>query len=97
MINWLAAAYRDAGQVDLSIAAAKEAVRLDPNGNEARLTLCSDYTMMADLAAAQKTADAILTSDPAFRISAYARKHPYKNPASLDRVVEALREAGLPD
>jgi len=97
LLNWLAAAYRDSGQVDLSIPVAKEAVRLDPDDKEARLILCSDYTMTANLEEARKTADKILTREPTFRISAYARKHPYKNQASLDRVVDALREAGLPE
>jgi adenylate cyclase len=97
LINLLAAAYRDSGQVDLSIPAAKEAARLDPDDNEARLILCSDYAMTANLEEARTTAEKILAREPSFGISAYARKHPYKNHASLDRVVEALREAGLPD
>ncbi len=97
MINVLAAAYRDSGEVELSIPAAKESVRLDPQTNDARLILCSDYSFAADHDQARGIADEIIASDPAFRLSTYAKSQPYKNPMPLERVIKALREAGLPD
>ena len=97
LIDVLAAAYRDCGEVELSIPAAKESVRLDPQKNDARLILCSDFNLAADQDQARRIADEIIASDPAFRLSAYAKSQPYKNPAALGRVIEALREAGLPD
>jgi class 3 adenylate cyclase len=97
MINVLAAAYRDCGEVELSIPAAKESVRLDPLKNDARLILCSDYEFAADHDQARLIADEIIAGDPAFHLSAYAKSQPYKSLAPLERVIEALREAGLPD
>ena len=97
MINVLATAYRDCGEVQLSIAAAKESVRLDPQKNDGRLILCSDYELADEHDHAQSTADEIIMSDPGFRLSAYAESQPYKYPAPLERVIGALREAGLPD
>jgi class 3 adenylate cyclase len=97
LINVLAAAYRDSGEVELSIPAAKESVRLDPQTNDARLILCSDYNFAADHDQARGIADEIIASDPTFRLSTYAKSQPYKNPISLERVIKALREAGLPD
>ena len=97
MINVLATAYRDCGEVELSIPAAKEAMRLDPQNNDARLILCSDYNLAADPDRARHVAEEIITSNPAFRLSTYAKSQPYKNQAPLERVLEALREAGLPD
>ena len=97
MINVLATAYRDCGEVELSIPAAKEAMRLDPQNNDARLILCSDYNLSADPDRARHVAEEIITSNPAFRLSTYAKSQPYKNQAPLERVLEALREAGLPD
>lgn len=97
MINVLAAAYRDCGEVELSISAAKESVRLDPQKNDARLILCSDYNLAADHDQARSVADAIIAKDPAFRLSTYAKTQPYKNPEPLERVIGSLREAGLPD
>ena len=97
LINVLAAAYRDSGEVELSIPAAKESVRLDPQTNDARLILCSDYNFAADHDQARGIADEIIANDPTFRLSTYAKSQPYKNPMPLERVIEALREAGLPD
>jgi adenylate cyclase len=97
MINILAAAYRDSGNIELSILVAQESVRLDPHKNDARLILCSDYKLAANHEQAQSIADEIIASDPAFRLGTYASSQPYKNSAPLDRVIEALREAGLPD
>ena len=97
LIDILAAAYRDCGEVELSIPTAKESMRLNPQNIDARLILCSDYNLTADKDQARRVADEIIASDPAFRLSAYAKSQPYKNPAALERLIGALREAGLPD
>jgi len=97
LIDILAAAYRDCGEVELSIPAAKESMRLNPQNNDARLILCSDYNLMADHDQARRVADEIIASDPAFRLSVYAKSQPYRNPAALERLIAGLREAGLPD
>jgi len=97
LIDILAAAYRDCGEVELSIPTAKESMRLNPRNNDARLILCSDYNLAADHDQARRVADEIIASDPAFRLSDYAKSQPYKNPAALERLIAGLREAGLPD
>jgi class 3 adenylate cyclase/tetratricopeptide (TPR) repeat protein len=97
LIDILAVAYRDCGDVELSIPAAKESLRLNPQSNDARLILCSDYKLTAHHDQARRVADEIIVSDPAFRLSDYAKSQPYKNPAALGRLIDILREAGLPD
>ncbi|MEQ8356087.1 MAG: adenylate/guanylate cyclase domain-containing protein [Kiloniellaceae bacterium] len=97
LIDILAIAYRDCGEVELSIPAAKESLRLNPQNNDARLILCSDYKLTADHDQARHVADEIIASDPAFRLSDYAKSQPYRNPAALDRLMAILRETGLPD
>ena len=97
LIDILAVAYRDCGEVALSIPAAKESLRLNPRNNDARLILCSDYKLAADHDQARRVADEIIASAPTFRLSDYAKSQPYKNPAALDRLMDILREAGLPD
>lgn len=97
LINVLAIAYRDCGNVELSIPAAKEAVRLAPRQTDARVILCSDYYMKAARDQASSIAQEIVAIDPEFRLSGYAKKQPYKDPATRQRLIEVLRDAGLPD
>ena len=97
LIDILAAAYRDCGDFELSMPAAKESIRLNPQGNEARLILCSDYVLSGEPEQARKVAEEIITADPAFRLSEYARSLPYKSPEKLERVIGALRQSGLPN
>lgn len=97
MINVLAAAYRDSGELNLSIAAAKEAARLDPKQTAARAILCSDYVLADRLDEARSMAREIVAIDPGFRLSSYARSQPYKDPEVLDDLIQVLRGAGLPD
>ncbi len=95
MINVLAAAYRDCGEVELSISAAKESMRLNPQKDDAQLILCSNYKLAADHEQARSTANNIIASNPTFSLADYAKRQPYKHPAPLNRVIDALREAGL--
>lgn len=97
MINFLATAYRDCGEIELSISAAKEAMRLDPQKIDTQLILCSDYGFNADHDQARNIADKIKASDPLFSLTNYAMSQPYKDSTQLDRIIGALREAGLPE
>ena len=97
LIDILASAYRDSGKIELSIPVAQESIRLDPQNIDAQLILCSDYKLAANHKQAQSIADEIIASDPDFHLATYANSQPYKNPAPFNRVIGALREAGLPD
>jgi len=97
LINFLAVAYRDCGEIELSIEAATEAMRLDPQKIDAQLVLCSDYALAADQDHARSTAEKIMANDPAFSLSTYAESQPYKDSTPLDRIIGALRDAGLPE
>lgn len=97
LVNVLAASYRDGGKVELSIPAAKEAIRLDPQQTEAKLILCSDYALEDAADEARRIAQDILSIDPSFRLSAYAESQPYKYSDTLDHLIDVLRDAGLPE
>jgi TolB-like protein len=97
MINVLAAAYRDSGEIGLSIPAAREAIRLDPEYADALATLCSDHALAGEDDEAHLIAQEIISVDPKFRISDFSKKHPYKDKSKLAAIVEALRSAGLPE
>jgi class 3 adenylate cyclase len=97
LVNVLAAAYRDGGKVDLSIPAAREAARLDPQQTEARVILCSDYELNNAHDEARRMAGEIIAIDPSFRLSSYAESQPYRDAATRERLIESLRAAGLPE
>lgn len=97
LINLLANAYRDNGQYELSIPAAREAMRLDPSFTDGLVTLCSDYVLAGDDSEARRIAKEILVADPEFSISEFLEKHPYKDEATLQHLGETLHAAGLPE
>ena len=97
LLNVLAAAYRDCGDVDQSILVANEVVRLAPDAIDGRLVLCSDYNFTDHPGEARRFAQEVIDIEPAFRLSNFASTQPYKDAATLRRVVESLRDAGLPE
>jgi hypothetical protein len=97
LVNVLATTYRDSGNVGLSISAGKEAIRLSPKQTEAQVTVCSDYELQNQRDQARRTAGEVVAIDPSFRLSAYSRTQPYRDMVTLDRLIEVLRDAGLPD
>jgi len=96
MINTLAASLRDNNELDDSISAASQAARLFPDKPDALAILCSDYGLASSLDDAREVAQQILRIDPSFSISRYAETQPYKDQVPLDRIVEGLGAAGLP-
>jgi adenylate cyclase len=97
MVNLLANAYRDSGEIELSIAAAEEAARLERAHTDGLVTLCIDNVFAGDNEKAERVAAEILEIDPGFTVKGYAAKHPYRDDSTLKRLAEALRSAGLPE
>ncbi|MBF9059339.1 hypothetical protein HKCCSP123_09100 [Rhodobacterales bacterium HKCCSP123] len=97
LIDVLAAAYRDRGDFQLSVPAARESIRINPANNDARLILCSDYALSGDSDQAHLVAKDIIAKDPDFKLGAYAQRLPYKSPDMRNRVIAALSKAGLPE
>jgi adenylate cyclase len=97
VVNVLAAAYRDNSQIDLSIQAAREATRLEPNHTYSFVTLCSDYALAASVDDARRTAEEIVALDPQFGVSSFVNLLPYKNATTSSNLAVLLRSTGLPD
>ena len=97
LVNLLAAAYRDSGEIDLSIPAAREAARLDPQHTDAFVTLCSDYILAGLDDEAHRIASQIIEIDPEFRISSFTNTLPYRDTTKITNIAEMLRAAGLPE
>ena len=96
-LNALAIAYRDHGDLQLSIPAAREAIRIDPDFLEAHVTLCTDLALSGDKDGASALAQQIKTLDPDFRVSTYVAKLPYRETAMTGRIGDALLATGLPE
>lgn len=97
LVDGLAIAYRDRGSVDLSIPAAREAIRIDPGFLDAQVTLCSDLALEGDSDGARTAAAEILAAAPAFTIAGFMSRQPYRAPEIPDRLRGALAAAGLPN
>lgn len=93
----LAAAYRDSGELERSMSAARRAIQLSPGDRDARLILCSDHGLAGRRQEAQTLAQEVVAIDPDFSVARYADSQPYKDTATLERLVDSLREAGLPE
>jgi TolB-like protein/tetratricopeptide (TPR) repeat protein len=89
------AALRDAGRFGEAVAAFKKAVQLSPDSLTVRFRLASTYSMMGHDAEARAEAAEVLRINPKHSLDSYVKSSPYKDPAQIDKVVNALRKAGL--
>jgi adenylate cyclase len=92
-----AMAYRMNGNIDASITMAKKALKEQPDQLFPHLVLAACYSELGMLEKAKATAVKILTIDTQFSTSNYAMTLPFKNQEDVDRYINALRKAGLPD
>lgn len=95
-VEILAAAYRDAGQPDLAVMAAREAVRISPQSLTARMILISALVRSGWVGDARRVAGEVVALDPKFSVASYLHA-PYQDPTVLDRLREDFQRAGLPD
>jgi adenylate cyclase len=93
----LAAAYRDSGDLDKSIAAGKRGIRMSPGDRDLKIVLCSAYSLAGQPQRAQAIAREVVTAEPAFSIRSYVESQAYQDAATLQRLSESLRQAGLPE
>jgi TolB-like protein/class 3 adenylate cyclase/Tfp pilus assembly protein PilF len=67
----------------------------DPS--EGRRMLAANFARLGMMEEAQAEAREVLRLHPQFTISTWRRRPPYKDQAILERYIDALRKAGLPD
>jgi class 3 adenylate cyclase/TolB-like protein len=97
MANVLSASYRDCGRLAPSMSIANECLRLDPENLEGLVLLCTDLVLSNSLDEAREVGQRIREVDPTFTISGYIETQPYRDEKTLQGIVEALRDAGLPE
>jgi tetratricopeptide (TPR) repeat protein len=88
-------ALRDAGGFEESISAYKKAIQLSADNMFAHLGLAITYSMIGREKEAHTEVGEILRINPKFSLDYYAKSLPYKDQSQHDKIVNALRKAGL--
>jgi adenylate cyclase len=95
-LHMLALAYRARGDLESAVAAARKGLELAPNDLANRIVLTSSYVGLARKDLAEETAAEIRRMDPSFSVTRFAEAQPYRDTAMLEKLISALRSAGLP-
>lgn len=91
----LAASCKETRQWTDSVAAARQALSAKPEDIDARLVLIEDCLGQGDAAGARDYAHEVLKLQPDFSLARWAEGQPFRDAQVLQRIVGALREAGL--
>jgi tetratricopeptide (TPR) repeat protein len=90
-----AVALRDTARYEEAIAQLKKAIEREPRDIMSYIVLASTYSMAGREKEARAAADEVLKINPKFSLEQFAKIHPYKDPATKERYIDALRKAGL--
>jgi adenylate cyclase len=93
----LGMAYRQEGQYDEAIEALRGCLERNPEHVASYLNLVIAYSQSNRLKEAQAVVPEILKRRPKFSLKNYSKTLFYKDPAEIERMLDALRKAGLPD
>jgi adenylate cyclase len=88
-------ALREAGRFEEAASALKKAIQLAPDDIRAHYYLAATYIMMGREKEARAEAAEVLRIDPKFSLDFLAKILPYKDQSRRDKVINALRKAGL--
>jgi adenylate cyclase len=96
-VEILAAAYRDAGLLDLAIIAARELPRIAPSAMQGRLILASALVRNGWLADARRVVRDSRVLDANLSLGRWVASQPYRNADVLAGVTDDLRKSGVPE
>jgi TolB-like protein/DNA-binding winged helix-turn-helix (wHTH) protein len=96
-LSELARAYFLLGRYEQAIEALQRRLQHDPNSGEALILLAASESAAGRLDNAKTALDKFLAPRPAYTLRHYASGEFFKNPEDLNRVLAALRKAGLPE
>jgi len=88
-------ALRYAGRFEEAISANKKAIQREPNNFFAHLNLAATYNMVGLAKEAQAEASEVLRLKPKFSLDYLAKVSGYRDRAETDKIITALRQAGL--
>jgi len=86
-----------AGRYDQAIGWLRKAQRMNARFVACHRTLTASLALSGDIEASRTAAKDLLAVVPSFRVSVIASTYPLRRPGDLERLVEGLRLAGLPE
>ena len=93
--QYLGNALRMTGRFEEAVSAYKKAIQRAPNNLWSHILLTATYSMMDREKEAQAEAAEVLRINPKFSLDFFAKTTPLKDRSETDKVVNALRKAGL--
>ena len=85
------------GRYEEAISLFEKVIESNPHYQDGHLALAATYGLLGRIDDAEWEAEDLLSLQPDFRLADNLRRTPYKNPADLERWIEGLRKAGLPE
>jgi adenylate cyclase len=95
--DFLAMAHMNNGKYEKAIELSEKGLRDNPDQIGIYFTLTACYSALDRIEEAHNTVDEILRIYPNFSLEYYSKTQPHKNQETLDKYIEALRKAGLPE
>jgi len=95
--SFLATAYRLIEDYEKAIEFAEKSLSINPDQLPPYLTLAASYSFLTRTEDARRVVEEILRINPSFSLEYYANILPFKNHEKSDKLIDALRKAGLPE
>jgi adenylate cyclase len=86
-----------AGRYEDGLSWATSAIQRQSNFPGAQRTLMANLAMTGRIAEARRVCDALLKTDPTFRISDITNRTPFRRPEHVEKLGQAYRIAGVPE
>jgi TolB-like protein/tetratricopeptide (TPR) repeat protein len=93
----LALAAYTRGDAETAVTWGRKSIAENPRYTAARRIFIASLVMAGQMDEARHVAKTLLEQDPAFRVAAFCRAHPYQDPARREILAGQLRSAGLPE
>jgi adenylate cyclase len=91
------AALRDTGRLEEAVVAYRKALDRAPNNFRFHAALAAVFSMMGRAKEAYTEAAEVLRINPKFSLEWYAKTSLHKDQSTSDKIINAMRKAGLPD
>jgi adenylate cyclase len=95
LYNTFGNALRMTGRFEEAVSVFKKALQRSPDNILAHTNLAATYSMMGREQEARAEAAEVIRLNPKFSLDNFARTLPFKDQSQTDRVIDALRKAGL--